>query len=206
MGIWYIVRHGETVWNRNGRIQGHTDVPLGESGRRQVKMLAKRLAGCSFSTVYASDLSRSIESAQVLSEGRDVSIETDSDLREFSYGEWEGLTLAEAEAREPTTFAKQLSLADRSFAAPGGEDATQLLDRVRRFHTRAMNRCNATDNLLIVAHGGPIRALLVCLLGLTDEHFWRFRVDCAGLSIISYHLGGGLIELWNDTGHLSPTV
>ena len=82
----------------------------------------------------------------------------------------------------------------------------QLLHRVRRFYTSAVKRHDATGNLLIVAHGGPIRALLVCLLGLMDECFWRLRVDCTGLSIISNHPGGGVLELWNDTGHLSPEV
>ena len=118
MGSWYLVSHGETVWNRNGRVQGHMDVPLSESGRQQVKMLAKRLAGCSFSAVYASDLSRAFESAQILTEGREISIGTDSDLREFSYGEWDGLTLEETEARDPEVFAKQSSMGDHAFPPP----------------------------------------------------------------------------------------
>ena len=69
MGSWYLVRHGETEWNRKGKIQGHLDVPLNEHGRRQVKMLAKRLAKCRFTAVYASDLSRTIKTAQIIAEG-----------------------------------------------------------------------------------------------------------------------------------------
>lgn len=206
MGRWYLVRHGETEWNRIGKIQGHSDVPLSEHGRRQVAMLAMRLAGCRFSTVYASDLSRARESAQAIIKDGEASVETDSDLREFFYGEWEGLTLEEVEARDPTVFAKQMEMGNRKFSAPGGEDTTELLHRVRRFYTSAVNHHDAADNLLIVSHAGSIRALLVCMLGLTDDCFWRFRVDCAGLSVISIQSGVPVLELWNDTSHLDLTV
>ena len=89
-----------------------------------------------------------------------------------------------------------------AFAAPGGEDTAQLLDRVRRFSTSAAKRHDPAEDLLIVAHAGSIRALLVCLLDLADEYFWRSRVDCTGLSIISNQPGGRVLELWNDTSHL----
>ena len=206
MGSWYIARHGETEWNRTGRIQGHSDVPLNERGRLQVRMLAKRLAGYGFSAVYTSDLSRGIESSQAIIEGSGTSIETDSDLREFSYGEWEGLTLEEAETRDPTDFAKRMGLGYNAFAAPGGEDTAKILERVRRFYMKAVKRHSDADDLLIVAHGGPIRALLVCLLGLTDDHFWRFRVDCAGLSVVNSQPNGHILERWNDTSHLTSIV
>ena len=206
MGNWYLVRHGETEWNRTGKIQGYSDVPLNERGRLQVKMLAKRLAGYQFSAVYASDLSRAIESAQAIVEGSGAFLNTDSDLREFFYGEWEGLTLKEAETRDPTDFAQRIGLGNNAFAAPGGEDTAKVLDRVRRFYTKAVERHNDADDLLIVAHGGPIRALLVCLLGLTDDHFWRFRVDCAGLSIVNRQPNGHILEVWNDTSHLTSIV
>ena len=205
MGAWYLVRHGETSWNRSGRIQGHTDVPLNENGRRQMTMLAKRLGGCNFSAVYASDLSRATESAETIVEGHQASIRTDSDLREFSYGEWEGLILKEIEARYPKTFAQHMGFGRNAFAAPGGEDSAQVLDRVRRFYTSAVKRHDDSENLLIVAHGGSLRALLVCLLGLPDCYFWGFQIDCGSLSIVDNQLNGRVLKLWNDTYHLITT-
>ena len=202
MGSWYLVRHGETLWNRTGRVQGHTDVPLSECGRRQARALGKRLVGTSFSSVYTSDLSRARESAEAIVHGSEVSITAEADLREFSYGAWEGLTLEEAEARDPEVFAARMTMRAPAFAAPGGEDTAQLLDRVRRFSTSAAKRHDPAEDLLIVAHAGSIRALLVYLLDLTDEYFWRSRVDCTGLSIISNQPGGRVLELWNDTSHL----
>ncbi len=206
MSAWYLVRHGETSWNRSGRIQGHTDVPLNDHGRRQMTILAKRLAGCNFSAVYASDLSRATESAGMIVKGHQASIRTDSDLREFSYGDWEGLTLKEIEARYPTVLAQRMGSGHNAFAAPGGEDSIQVLDRVRRFYENIVKRHDDSEDLLIVAHGGSLRALLICLLGLTDDYFWGFQVDCGSLSIIDNQLNGRVLKLWNDTGHLTTTA
>ncbi len=197
-GHWYLVRHGETAWNRDGRIQGHADVGLNEHGRQQMCALAKRLAGCDLAAVYASDLSRAVESAQILVESHSIPVETDPGLREFSYGEWEGLTLEEAEARNPEDYACRMALDANAFAAPGGEVTRQLLHRVRRFNERVAARHEPSENVLVVAHGGSIRALLVCLLGLPDDRFWRFRIDCGSLSVVSNHPGGRVLELWNE--------
>ena len=206
MGAWYLVRHGETSWNRSGRIQGHTDVPLNEHGRQQMTMLAKRLAGCSFSAVYASDLSRATRSAEMIVKGHQAPIWTDSDLREFSYGEWEGLTLKEIETHYPKVLAQRMGFGRNAFAAPGGEDSVQVLDRVRRFYASAVKRHDDSEDLLIVAHGGSLRALLVCLLGLPDYYFWGFQVDCCSLSVIDNQLNGRVLKLWNDTSHLTTVA
>lgn len=197
-GRWYLVRHGETEWSREGRIHGHTDVGLNDQGRRQMHALADRLAGCRFAAVYASDLSRTVESAQVIMQDSGIPIEADPDLREFSYGEWEGLTAEEAKARDAESYARRMALDADAFAAPGGEDTRQLLRRVRRFYEHAVGSHQPTDNVLIVAHGGSIRALLVCLLGLPDDRFWRSRVDRGSLSVVSNHAGGRVLELWNE--------
>ena len=203
MGNWYLVRHGETDWNKMGRTQGHVDVPLNATGRRQAELLAKRLDGIEFAGIYSSDLARTYESAQLITAGRDLEIATDPDLREFAYGTWEGLTLVEIEARHPGALAERIEVGNLAFAAPGGENATQVLARVRRFCERVAMRHDSPDNVLVVAHGGSIRALVVCLLDLADADFWRFQVDCTGLAVISDHPGSRVLERWNDTRHLT---
>lgn len=197
-GRWYLVRHGETPWTRDGRIHGHTDTGPSERGRRQMLALATRLAACGFSAAYASDLSRSVESAQVIVQGRGIPVEAYPDLREFSYGEWEGLTTEEAEARDPEDYARRMALDAIAFAAPGGENARQLLGRVRRFYEDAQARHRPSDNVLVVAHAGSIRGLLICLLGLPADRFWQFRVDCGSLSVVSNRPGGRVLELLNE--------
>ena len=202
MGSCYLVRHGETEWNLQGRIQGHIDVPLCPLGRKKVQAQAKSLAGLTFAAVYASDLSRTVETAQILVGDRGTSVQIDQDLREFSYGKWEGLTIEEVEARDQDAFAQRFRQPDVEFAAPGGESAIQLLRRVRRFYVKAASVHGPEENLLVVAHGGSIRALTLCLLGLSDEHFWRFRVDCASLSVIRNYSSGRVLERWNITAPL----
>src|SRR5919206_1493774 len=87
-----LVRHGETDWNAEGRLQGHTDRPLNEHGRRQAKELAGRLAGEDVHAIYASDLARAKETAEILGERLGLPVVVDSDLREKNWGNWEGLT------------------------------------------------------------------------------------------------------------------
>ena len=202
MGSWYLVRHGETDWNRDGIIQGQSDPPLNERGIEAARSLGRRIAPYGLTAAYSSDLARASETAKVILEGRPVPAQTDRDLREFSYGEWEGMTLDEARSLEPGVFDRQLGVGNGDFAAPQGETTAQLLGRVRRFYARTIERHDPEENLLIVTHGGPVRALLVLLLGLPREYFWRVRVDLGSLSIISNHTGGRVLEVWNDTGHL----
>ena len=204
MGTWYLVRHGENEWNRTGRMQGHTGVPLSAEGRRQAARLGERLRSVDFAAVYCSDLPRAAETARIIAASRDLAISDESDLREFSYGEWEGLTLAEVETRYPGALAERIEAGGNlGFTAPGGESALDAIRRVRRFTMRARENLDLRENVLVVAHGGSLRALAVCLLDLADSDFWKFRVDNTALAIVTDHDGTRVLECWNDTSHLA---
>ena len=204
MGSWYLVRHGETEWNRTGRMQGHINVPLSGVGRRQATLLAAQLGDVRFDAIYSSDLDRAHETARLVAGDRNVAVETDPDLREFSYGEWEGLTLTEVETTYPGDLAKRIEAGGNlGFTAPGGESTAKVLARVRRWWMRASQCHDSQDHVLVVAHGGSIRALRVCLLDLAATDFWSIQVDCTGLAIVSDHAGGRVLDSWNDTSHLT---
>ena len=204
MGRWYLARHGETEWNRTGRMQGHLGVPLNAEGRRQATRLAGRLRNVEFSAIYSSDLARAAETARIIAAGRDLAIRDEADLREFSYGEWEGLTLEEVETRYPGALAERIEAGGNlGFTAPGGESAIDAIRRVRRFSARASASLAAGENILVVAHGGTLRALVVCLLDLADTDFWKFHVDNTALAIVNDHDGSRVLESWNDTSHLA---
>ena len=206
MGTWYLVRHGETEWNRMGRMQGHTGVPLSATGRRQAAQVGKRLGSVEFSAAYCSDLPRAAETARIIADGRDLEVTPDSDLREFSYGEWEGMTLEEVETRYPGALAERIQAGGNlGWSAPGGEGAIDAIHRVRRFSTRASASLGDGDSVLVVAHGGSLRALVVCLLDLADSDFWKFRVDNTALAIVTDHDGSRVLESWNDTSHLAES-
>ncbi|MQG75760.1 MAG: histidine phosphatase family protein [SAR202 cluster bacterium] len=202
MGKWYLVRHGESEWNQEGRILGHADVGLSELGRRQVELLSTRMAGESIDAAYSSDLSRAVDTATGTLGERDVPLITDPDLREFSYGEWEGLTLQEVKEEDPVLFDARFTRGDNAFAAPGGETSEDILKRVQHFVKGVEERHSPDEDLLIVGHGGSMRALALCLLDLTDESMWKLRMSNASVSIISNHSRGRVLELWNDTHHL----
>ena len=203
MGRWFLVRHGETDWNLTGRGQGQSDVPLNARGRAQAQATAARLRPLRFSAAYASDLGRVMRTAQPIMRGRELPLITLPALRERSYGAWEGLTDAEIAARDPQRHAARLS-GGVSWAPPGGESMQHLFTRVAAAVDRLRNAHAGDDgNLLLVAHGGSLRAAIVRLLELPPASMWRFALDNCGLSVITVFAGGHTaLELLNDTSHL----
>ena len=199
---WYLARHGETDWNRERRIQGQSDTSLNERGRSQASLLGRRLAETSFSAIYASDLSRTMETARLVAAQGSPEIIPVRELREIDYGQWEGLTFAEVEKRDPEGFADRMMRQSVDFAPPGGEDPRQFTARVRPFHDRARAHHASGENVLVIGHGGSLLALLTCLLGMPVEYLLRFRLNQTGLSIVRTFSDAAVLELWNDTGHL----
>jgi broad specificity phosphatase PhoE len=145
-----LARHGETDWNRARRVQGQTDRPLNDEGRRQAAELARSLAGEHLDAVYASDLLRALDTARVVAEPRGLDVVTLPELRERDFGTWEGLTDAEILERFP-----------HARTAPWGDAETreQLAARVIAAVDEIVER-HAGGRVLIVSHGGPIRAVL----------------------------------------------
>jgi uncharacterized phosphatase len=141
-----LARHGETEWNRVGRWQGWADPPLNDNGRAQAHELAAQLRATPFDAVYSSDLRRAHETALVLAAPHGLDVVTDPDLREIDVGPWSGLTRAEIAERFPD--------GDR----PGGETREQHSVRVLAGVER-IARAHPGERVLIVAHGGCVRAL-----------------------------------------------
>ncbi|HXY17309.1 MAG TPA: histidine phosphatase family protein [Gaiellaceae bacterium] len=145
-----LVRHGETDWNRDRRIQGHTDVPLNESGREQSRRLAETLAGDSLAAIYSSDLCRAVETASILAARAGLAVRTASGLREKHFGTWEGLTDAVALERFPHV---------RTGPWGDGETTDAMAARVTAA-LREIADAHAGETVLVVTHGGPVRAVL----------------------------------------------
>lgn len=200
MGSWLIVRHGETEWNAGGRIQGHTDVGLSQAGQRQSQMLAKRLSQFPIDVAYSSDLQRCVGTAREALKGRNVPLHTTPQLRECHQGLFEGLTVEETERRHPKQYAASL-VNDLDFAPEGGESIRRINARVASFVSDLRLR-HAGEKLLIVAHGGSIRAMFVALMELPLEANWRFALSNCGLSVVDIYPDNAVLRLCNDTSHL----
>jgi broad specificity phosphatase PhoE len=163
-----LARHGESDWNREKRWQGFADRPLTDRGRQQAEELADRLVDTELDAVYSSDLQRARDSAEVVARRRGLAVTTTPDLREVDVGEWSGLTRAEAEERFPEAYARWLNGGE---GWENGETYEQLAARV----LKAMRRIAAAHDggrVLVVAHGGTIRALHAAALGV-DIHTYR---------------------------------
>jgi broad specificity phosphatase PhoE len=143
-----LVRHGETDWNAEGRLQGHTDRPLNDFGRRQAAALAERLADDGVDAVYASDLARARETAEILADRLGLPVVTDPDLRERNWGNWEGLTGSE---RDRVEYA--------------GEEREAHGERVIRAVRRIAEQ-HPGERIVIVTHGGSLRRIQVAAYGM----------------------------------------
>jgi broad specificity phosphatase PhoE len=145
-----LVRHGETDWNLEGRVQGHTDRPLNETGRRQALALAERLVLEKLDAVYSSDLARARDTAALIAARHGLDVIEATDLREKDFGSWEGLTATEILARFPD--------ADRGEWGDG-ENSAEVAARV----VAALMQIAAAHlggRVVVVSHGGPMRAAL----------------------------------------------
>jgi len=163
-----LARHGESDWNRTKRWQGFADRPLTDLGRRQAMELAARLEEIELDAVYSSELQRARATAEIVARSKHLDVQTVRDLREVDVGSWSGLTRAEAEARYPEAFARWLH-GDEGWE--DGETYDQLGERVVRAVQRIAKERNG-QRVLIVAHGGTIRAIHAAALGI-DVHAYR---------------------------------
>jgi broad specificity phosphatase PhoE len=163
-----LARHGESDWNRERRWQGHADRPLTERGIAQARALADRLADIRLDAVYASDLLRARATAEVVAEPRGLRVQVVPDLREVDVGSWSGLTRDEARARFPLDFARWLD------GGPGWHDGESYEAMSERVLAAVMGVVGAHPDgrVLVVSHGGPIRAIHAAALGM-DVHAYR---------------------------------
>jgi len=198
-----LVRHGETQWNLDQRIQGHQDVPLTERGMEQARRLAACLAAEPPHAIYSSDLQRSRLTAELLAPDR-TEIRTDPRLREAEFGEWEGLSLAEIRSRHPEDFEnwRRDALTHRP---PGGETIEALKDRCMSALAEALPR-HPGERVLVVSHGGPVRAMVCGLLGLPLEVYPRLRVENTAVTRILFTERGAILAGFNDVSHLRASV
>lgn len=163
-----LARHGESDWNQSKRWQGFADRPLTELGRQQAAALAERLEETELDAVYSSDLLRARETAEIVARSKGQTIQMTPELREVDVGSWSGLTRAEAEARFPEGYARWLQGRE---GWEDGETYRQLGDRVVRAIQRIAKEHDG-ERVLVVAHGGTIRAIHAAALGV-DVHTYR---------------------------------
>jgi probable phosphoglycerate mutase len=194
------IRHGETAWNVDGRIQGQLDVPLNEMGRWQVHRLALAVADESIAAIYSSDLLRAYETAQAVGRGSGDAIVTDTGLRERGFGVFEGLSYAEINARWPQ-MGERWRKRDPEFGAPGGETLNQFYERSVTTATRLAAR-HPGQTIALVSHGGVMDCLYRAASRIALDAPRSWQLGNAAINRLLYTPQGFTLVGWSDTYHL----
>ncbi len=200
----FLVRHGATELSAEDRFAGATDVALSDEGRRQLSLLAGRLAKEPVAAVYASPLSRTMESARILAGPHRLEVVPKDELREISHGHWETKTRTEVERLFPEEYARW-EADPYCFAPPGGETGLQVTARALPAFLQILS-AHPGRIVLVVSHKATIRLLISSLIGI-DPRAYRDRLDQgpAALNVLDFRgPTRPRLTLYNDVSHYAP--
>ena len=195
-----VVRHGETGWNAERRLQGHVDIPLNATGEAQALATAQLLSGHAFDAAYTSDLRRAADTAAAICASRRPASPR-ADLRERHYGIFQGLTYTEAETRHPEAYAHFEARTPDEPIPGGGESLTRFQARIRAAFD-AMADAHAGQTVLVVAHGGVLDILNRMARQRPLEEPRDFKIPNAALNWLRRAPEGWSIEAWAQEAHL----
>lgn len=193
----YLVRHGETAWNVEGRFQGQSDTPINETGRQQADALGRYLKGKNLQAIYTSDLIRALDTSRIIAAYHNVDIKPDPRLRELNFGSWEGMDYYEIQSKHPIVLTEWQENILKT-APPGGESLEQLAMRVQVVYEHIIST-ELKGEILIVAHGGVLQVLLCYALNLPFQNYWQFHLDPGSLSEIAIYPEGVILNRLNVT-------
>ena len=194
------VRHGETAWNVDARIQGHFDVPLNGTGQWQARQLARALAHEPIAAIYASDLQRAHATAQAVADATGAPLVADAGLRERGFGAFEGRTFAQIEAELPEQ-SQRWRKRDPHYAPEGGESLALLRERIEAtVHRLAARHVGAL--VVLVAHGGVLDVLYRLATGQALQAPRTWLLTNAAINRLLWTPDGLALVGWSDTQHL----
>lgn len=200
----YLVRHGETVWNFENRIQGASDVPLNDRGREQAESLAIKLQKIQFFKILSSPLERAFETAKIISLTQESAISKVDCFAELDQGKLEGLKFKEIQEKFPD-FSSKWRIVPGEVRMPGGETLNELQERAWQGIQNIYDEFyNEEEPILIVSHNLAIICILSKILDVSLNEFRKFRQHNASVNIIEHDsMRGWSVVTMNDLSHLS---
>ena len=198
MQVLYLIRHAETGFNRDGRVQGHTESNLSRLGMEQARRIRGRLDYVEFVAAYSSPSRRTMHTARLAFPG--VEVEPREGLREIRLGEWEGEKAQVLRERYPREVEKWFH-APTAVRIPGGETVGQFRRRVVRAMDR-IRREHPSGEIAIVTHAGVICAYLTSLLGMSLDDLWSFKIRNASVTRVLFPQNKARVDLLGDIHHL----
>ena len=196
-----LVRHGESLYNRLGKVQGHTNSPLTDLGREQARRVAEALKGRGVEVIYTSDLARALETARIIGEMVGLEPVVLEGFREIALGQWEGRPMEEIRKEDWENLELWYS---RPMEAkiPGAESLKAFKGRVLATFQRVMGE-HPQGRIALVSHGGVLSVIISHVLGLDLNNLWHFRLNNASLSRVVYGYLVPKLVLLNDTCHMN---
>ena len=196
-----LIRHGETVWNKENRCQGFSDIELSETGRKQANLLALSLKDEKVDAIYSSPLKRAYDTACAIAEYHQIEVEVDEGLKEMNQGDLEGLTLAELVANHKNLLERWLRT-PASVKMPHGESLAEVQRRAWSAIQRIV-RSHLDEGVVVVSHNLAISAVLCKVINLDLNHFRRLRQDLGARNTIEFKKRRRMLISMNETWHLS---
>ncbi len=197
----FLIRHAQTVWNRDRRYQGWQDSPLSEVGRAQAEAVARALSREPLKAVYASTLGRARETAEAIAAQHGLAVRTDADFREMAFGDWEGLCFEDCKAQDPDRY-RLWAHEPHRFVPPGeGETLDDVRTRVLAGLER-LRREHDGQSVCLVAHGISARIIILEALGLPLERIWSIHLASTGISELEFRHDWTALHRMNTLVHL----
>lgn len=197
----FLIRHAQTLWNRDRRYQGWQDSPLSDVGRAQAEAVARALAKEPLKAVYASTLGRARETAEAIAAPHGLSVRPEADFREMAFGEWEGLCFDDCKAQDPDRYRLWAEEPHR-FVPPGeGETLDAVRTRVLAGLER-MRREHDDQSVCLVAHGISARIIILEALGLPLDRIWSIHLASTGISELEFRADWTALHRMNTLVHL----
>ena len=196
----YLVRHGQTAWNRDEIFRGRTDVPLDETGLRQAELAAGFFREMEIQAIYASPLSRAMETAKKIAGYHRLEVKPFPGIIDMSFGRWEGRPLKEIRENDQGLY-RQWVEEPHLLKIPGGE----TLDEVMGRSMAALNeviRFHSGKTVVLVSHRVINKVIICGALGLDNSHFWQIFQDATAINLIQYRNDKYILSLLNETCHL----
>jgi len=196
----YLVRHGQTAWNKEEIFRGRTDIPLDENGLKQAELAGEYLKEVEIHAIYSSPLSRAWQTAQKIAQFHNLNVQPLEGIIDMSFGRWEGHAHQEIKEIDRETY-RQWREEPHLVRLPGGESLNDV--RIRSMAAlEEVIRNHPEKTLVLVSHRVINKVLLCAILGLDNSHFWQITQDPTAINLIQYRNGKYILSLVNEICHL----
>lgn len=199
-----LIRHGETAWNREERFRGRADIELNDVGIRQARAVASRLIHSDAAAIYCSPMKRTLQTAQPIGELKNLKIFPLEGVTDVDYGHWQGLTIEEAQRRNPEVFS-QWRREPQNVCFPNGESLEEVRNRASISLDQRI-QYHIGQTFIVVSHIVVCRLIILHFMGLDTSHFWNIQQDNCAINTFEIRNGLTVAVSINDTCHLSSNI